>query len=408
MPSVFISYSHDSGHHTDCVLALADQLCADGIDVRVDQYVPAPPEGWPAWMRKQLVETDFVVMVCTPSYRRRFEGEDDSGVGLGTTWEAMLAQQLLYEAGARNHRLLPIVFEDADPAQDIPLSLRAFTHYRLMTGYDALLRRITNQPRRPPPPIGTLRTLPPDPRPSFAGGIRVDNDGATIGQQVTVNGNASFGAMTITMPTPQPTAAAPQPAPTATARAIILLFTANSTDPSRRLELEEELRAITNALQRSRERDRYTKVISPSVTFTQVIHDLDDHDPTIVHFGGHGDHSGELILKGPNGEDHHIPPAHIDTLLGALRRPPTLVVFATCNSEELAAAAVEHARFAIGFRDDVEDALLPPFAATFYERLASRPELDVPHAFALAKLAVTAAGFTTADRACLFERSGTR
>jgi SEFIR domain len=47
-PRVFISYSHDSPEHQDRVLALADQLCADGVDASIDQYEMSPPERWPA------------------------------------------------------------------------------------------------------------------------------------------------------------------------------------------------------------------------------------------------------------------------------------------------------------------------------------------------------------------------
>lgn len=413
MPSVFISYSHDSGHHVDRVLALADQLRADAIDVRLDQYEPHPPAGWPAWMQQQVATTDFVVLVCTPTFRRRFDREEAEGAGLGATWEGMLAQQLLYEAGARNHRLLPVVFEDADPTKDIPLSLRAFTHYRLVAGYDELLRRITNQPRRSAPPLGQPRTLPPDPRPSlFGAGISVDNRNASIGQVVNVTGNATFGATMITMPTPAAppvpapaSALAPSPAPSPAPVDTILLFTANAVDPARRLELEEELRAILDALKRSRTRDRFTARISPSVTFTTVIHDVDDHTPAIVHFGGHGHHHGELILRGDeDGSERRIAPEHVATLLASLHTPPTLVVFAVCYSEALAAAAAKHVPYAIGFRGEVQDRMLPRFSAALYERLAARPALDVPHAFGLAKLAVTADGFATAEQACLFER----
>jgi len=45
MPSVFISYSHDSPAHRDSVVALSDRLRADGVECRIDQYEESPPEG---------------------------------------------------------------------------------------------------------------------------------------------------------------------------------------------------------------------------------------------------------------------------------------------------------------------------------------------------------------------------
>ena len=60
-PRVFLSYSHDSDEHAARVLALADSLCDGGIDVILDRYVhPAPVEGWPRWIERNLDEAKFV------------------------------------------------------------------------------------------------------------------------------------------------------------------------------------------------------------------------------------------------------------------------------------------------------------------------------------------------------------
>lgn len=40
-PRVFLSYSHDSPAHNDCVLALANRLRGDGIDCVIDQFQPS-------------------------------------------------------------------------------------------------------------------------------------------------------------------------------------------------------------------------------------------------------------------------------------------------------------------------------------------------------------------------------
>ena len=90
-PRVFISYSHDSDEHAARVLALADALCDGGINVILDRYVhPAPAEGWPRWMERNLDAADFVLMACTATYRRRVRGEEESGHGTGVRWEGTL------------------------------------------------------------------------------------------------------------------------------------------------------------------------------------------------------------------------------------------------------------------------------------------------------------------------------
>lgn len=178
--TVFISYSHDSPAHRQRVLALADQLRADGLDARLDQYVAHPAEGWPRWSEQQIQAADFVVLVCTPAYRRRFEGTEAKGVGRGANWEGLILVRMFYDDDLRNDTLLPVLFDEGTD-QDIPRSLRAFTHYRLPNGYEALYRRLTAQPETPAPPIGEVRTLPAAPRPGLESvGSRIDPSAPTI------------------------------------------------------------------------------------------------------------------------------------------------------------------------------------------------------------------------------------
>jgi len=73
---VFISYSHDSPHHKRCVLKLSNRLRSEGIDCNIDQYETCPSEGWFCWMVNQIEEADFVLIVCTEKYEKRFKGKE--------------------------------------------------------------------------------------------------------------------------------------------------------------------------------------------------------------------------------------------------------------------------------------------------------------------------------------------
>lgn len=147
VPSTFISYSPDSKSHVSRVLALADRLRGEGIDVRLDQYVNSPLEGWSAWTKRQVAEVDFVIFVCTTNYCRRFQDEGSD------TAEATLERHLFYETNDRRHGFLPVLLEGSTE-NDIPLPLRSYTFYTLPKDYDRLHRRITEQPFRP---LGTSR-----------------------------------------------------------------------------------------------------------------------------------------------------------------------------------------------------------------------------------------------------------
>lgn len=168
---VFLCYSHDSPGHRERVLLLADRLRQEGIDAWLDRYETHPAQGWPRWIQDEIERARFVVLVCTPTFRRRFEGKEKPESGQGVTWEGLLASQILYEAGARNERFVPIILdsgdagdtradEAAEAGEPIPTALRAFTRYRLPHEYDAFYRHITGQPYVVAPPVGELRVMP--------------------------------------------------------------------------------------------------------------------------------------------------------------------------------------------------------------------------------------------------------
>src|SRR5438046_743655 len=161
--NVFISYSHDSQEHADRVLALADRLRQGGINCILDQYIlGSPDEGWPLWMDRQLRDADFVLMICTPIYYRRVMREERPGIGNGVNWEGNLIYQYLYNSGTINTRFLPVLLEGSSTSA-IPMPLRGVAYYLPMKekGYEALYRRLTNQPLTPPPDLGTVRQFPP-------------------------------------------------------------------------------------------------------------------------------------------------------------------------------------------------------------------------------------------------------
>jgi nucleoside phosphorylase len=161
-PKVFITYSHDSQEHKDRILQLADRFRDDGIDCNIDQYEDSPPEGWQRWMLNQVEAADFVLVVCTEQYDRRFRGHEEVGKGKGATWEGGVIIQQLYDDQGKNSKFIPVTFTPQD-TDFIPSPLRAATNYRLNStdGYELLYRRLTNQPRTRKPALGKLQTLAP-------------------------------------------------------------------------------------------------------------------------------------------------------------------------------------------------------------------------------------------------------
>ena len=173
MTKVFISYSHDSDEHAACVLALSNCLRRKGIDCDIDQYDPAPEEGWPVWMLQKMQDANYVLMICTETYRRRFEQREEIGKGLGVTWEGTLAHNILYRDGSRSSKFIPVVFEVTD-LEHIPDMFSHFSHYDLEKArvFNHLYQHLRGELGAEKPPVGKphfQRTINSDDLPSVEG-----------------------------------------------------------------------------------------------------------------------------------------------------------------------------------------------------------------------------------------------
>jgi tetratricopeptide (TPR) repeat protein len=159
---VFISYSHDSRKHSERVLGLSQRLRRDGIDTVLDQYLNgAPPGGWPRWMLNQLDWADFVLVVCTETYYRRFRGHDAPRKGKGADWEGALITQELYDSRSATLKFVPLVFT-SDDEKFIPEPLRSTTFYSPVSenAYNALYDFLLGQGGVEPGAIGKIRSRP--------------------------------------------------------------------------------------------------------------------------------------------------------------------------------------------------------------------------------------------------------
>lgn len=158
-PKTAISYVH--GYRDDEVLGLSSRLRGDGVDCEIDLYEPAPEIGWGRWMAEMMTQR-IVLVTCSEAYNRRYHLQEEPGVGLGATFESGLLVQRVLESQGRNRSIIPLLLASGD-ARFIPEFLKDVTRYDLSREgeYENLLRRLTNQPAVPRPPIGAIPDLPP-------------------------------------------------------------------------------------------------------------------------------------------------------------------------------------------------------------------------------------------------------
>jgi hypothetical protein len=85
IPTAFISYSWESDAHKAWVRQLAEKLRSQGVKVILDQWELTPGGDRAHFMESNIVASDFVIIICTPTYAIK-GNKRDGGVG----YEAMI------------------------------------------------------------------------------------------------------------------------------------------------------------------------------------------------------------------------------------------------------------------------------------------------------------------------------
>jgi tetratricopeptide (TPR) repeat protein len=173
---VFISYAHDDGVHEERVREFWLFLRAQGIDARLDLPAAEQRVDWAEWMTQQVRDADRVLVIASPAYKWRAEGDAGPDEGRGVQFEARLIRDLFYaDQQAGLGRFVPVVLPGCS-ATDIPLWLgpASTAHYRVgeytVVSAEKLLRLLTGQPAEVEPPLGSVPVLPPRGAEEAAGG----------------------------------------------------------------------------------------------------------------------------------------------------------------------------------------------------------------------------------------------
>jgi len=166
-PKVFLSYTHDDEAHRKAVLDFATFLTEQGIDIVLDRWTSGRRQDWQAWATKNMTESDYVVVIASPGYRRMGDGNGPNDRNIGGQSEAALLRDLLQ--GDRNtwtQKILPVLLPGRE-VDAIPLFLQPHAADRYpvesltVEGAEDLLRVLTRQPRHVRPPLGPRPVLLP-------------------------------------------------------------------------------------------------------------------------------------------------------------------------------------------------------------------------------------------------------
>lgn len=187
-------------------------------------------------------------------------------------------------------------------------------------------------------------------------------------------------------------------------KTIVVLFLASNPLDQTQLRLDEEARAISENIRKSKHRDSVTLESRWATRPLDVLQALNELGPTVVHFSGHGTDQDEIVFQDDQGNAKLVSKAAIVQTLTASSNAIRLVFFNTCFSERQAQAVVAAIDAAIGMTTSIGDNAARVFAAQFYSAIGFG--LSIPKAFAQAKAAVMLEGIPEENTPRLFLREG--
>lgn len=167
---------------------------------------------------------------------------------------------------------------------------------------------------------------------------------------------------------------------------ITVLFLAANPIDTPALRLDEEARSIQEKIRLSEYRDCVRFESRWATRASDILQAINETNPTIVHFSGHGTDTGELALLNPDGSTKLVTKEAISMAMSTASDTIRLVVFNACFSEIQAQAVVDHIDSAIGMSTSIGDEAACVFAAQLYSSIGFGRSLQTSFKQAIAAL----------------------
>ncbi|MCG9699492.1 CHAT domain-containing protein [Vibrio natriegens] len=185
---------------------------------------------------------------------------------------------------------------------------------------------------------------------------------------------------------------------------ITVLFLASNPRDQGQLGLDEEVRSIKEMIAKSRHRDVVKLESCWAVRPGDILQYINEYQPTIVHFSGHGSSNDELVLMDNNSNTKLVSMESIVQAMSVANEDLRLVFFNTCHSKNQASNVTEYIECAIGMNTSISDNAAQVFSAQFYSSLGFG--LSVEKSFNQAKAALMLEGIPEENTPALFVKSG--
>ena len=188
------------------------------------------------------------------------------------------------------------------------------------------------------------------------------------------------------------------------AQKVTVLFLAANALKNAPLQLDAEARAIQDNIRRSEHREAIDFVTRWATEPLDILQAINEVNPQVVHFSGHGSQDNQLVLQGDDGQPKFVSLAAIVQVMLSASDTIRLVFFNVCFSDDEAEAVVHYVEAAIGMKTSIGDEAAKVFAAQFYAALGFCKSLKT--AFEQARAALMLQGIAEENTPQLYVKTG--
>lgn len=183
----------------------------------------------------------------------------------------------------------------------------------------------------------------------------------------------------------------------------ILYLAANPSDTSH-VRVAAEARELTSRIRQGLNRDAFEIITYLAVRPQDLLRGLQEVQPHIMHFSGHGTFDKEIVLESEDGTSQPIAPQVLTELVDQFKTNLKLAVMSCCFGRRQARALHKVLDFTIGMEKPISDTAAVNFSANFYQVLASGG--SIKQAFEGARLVTIMQGRKAFEKSDLLVRDG--
>jgi len=164
---------------------------------------------------------------------------------------------------------------------------------------------------------------------------------------------------------------------------IKILIVASNPINTERLRLDEEIREITNGLNRSKYRDYFQVKQLMATRVKDLRRAMLDFNPNIVHFIGHGKGEEGIIFDNKyESSPSLVTSESLSELFGLFSDQIECVILNACYSEFQANVISEHINYVIGMKRNISDVAAIEFSVAFFDSMGAGESIEFSYKIA--------------------------